>query len=487
MGTSLSNNNSQNTSPGNKPTADNQLANSVCNENYHFLFEQATDAIMVTDFEGTFKNANSSLCSMFGYTREELLQLNVRALLDPEHIKANPLRFDLLAKGENVFNERKMVHKDGTIIYVEANAKKFMDDRILVIARDITQRKEVEQVLQKSEANLHTIFDTTDTIYVLIDHDLRIISYNPRAIAFAKNELGHSIEISEYLLDYFPPQKQPLLLFYMKEVLTGKHINYEVNYPQADGLFHWYHVRMFPISKGDNNIYGLMLAVSDITEEKLLEQKLLDQKVQEQKKIIRAVLHAQEIQRNKIGQELHDNVNQVLSVIKLYLDMIDKEQTNWKALVEKSREFIDTAIQEIRSLSRQQVTPQKTADIKELVEELIQDLNVNIHAGTKFHCRVTGNLAIDEDLKLNIYRIVQEQINNILKYAEASNATISINEINGEIYVSIIDNGKGFDPLLKRKGIGLSNIINRIESYNGEVIIESSPGKGCKLEIMIPG
>src|SRR6185436_16003553 len=156
MGTSLSNNNSQNTSPGNKPTADNQLANSVCNENYHFLFEQATDAIMVTDFEGTFKNANSSLCSMFGYTREELLQLNVRALLDPEHIKANPLRFDLLAKGENVFNERKMVHKDGTIIYVEANAKKFMDDRILVIARDITQRKEVEQVLQKSEANLHT-------------------------------------------------------------------------------------------------------------------------------------------------------------------------------------------------------------------------------------------------------------------------------------------------------------------------------------------
>ena len=112
---------------------------------------------------------------------------------------------------------------------------------------------------------------------------------------------------------------------------------------------------------------------------------------------------------------------------------------------------------------------------------------MNIHAGTKFHCRVTGNLALDEDLKLNIYRIVQEQINNILKYAEASNATISINEINGEIYVSILDNGKGFEPLLKRKGIGISNIINRIESYNGDVTIESSPGKGCKLEIRIPG
>ena len=456
------------------------------NENYHFLFEQATDAIMVTDFRGNFKDVNSSLCSMFGYTKEELLQLNVRELLDPEHLKTRPIRFDLLAAGENVFNERKMVHRNGTIIYVEANSKKFKEDRVMAIARDITERKKVEDVLHKSEANLHTIFDSTDTIYVLMDHDLRIISYNPRAFAFAKNELGHNIETSEYILDYFPPEKQPLLLFYMTEVLTGKHINYEVSYPQPDGLFNWYHVRMFPISGGNNNIYGLMMAVSDVTGKKLLEQKLLDQKVQEQKKIIRAVLQAQEKQRNSIGHELHDNINQVLSVVKLYLDMMDKNQTNRNELLEKSKIYINTAIQEIRLLSRQQVTPQKTINIKELIDELIRDLNVNPHTGTKFYCRIANNLSLGEDLKLNIYRIVQEQVSNILKYADASQATISINQNNANVYLSIIDNGKGFDPLLKRKGIGISNIINRIESYNGEVLIESSPGKGCKLEIRIP-
>ncbi len=134
----------------------------------------------------------------------------------------------------------------------------------------------------------------------------------------------------------------------------------------------------------------------------------------------------------------------------------------------------------------QQVTPQKTFDLKELIEELTRDLNENTDTGTKFHCSVAAHLAIDEDLKLNIYRIVQEQITNILKYAAASQATILINENKETVSVSIIDNGKGFDPLIKRKGIGLSNIINRIESYNGEVIIESSPGKGCKLEIRIP-
>lgn len=471
---------------GKNSTNSNGQPNSVCNENYHFLFEQATDAIMVTDFQGNFKNVNSSLCTMFGYSREELLGLNVRVLLDAEHYKEMPIRFDLLAAGENIFNERKMVHKDGTIVYVEANSKKFREDRILAIARDITKRKITEAVLQKSEANLHTIFDTTDTIYVLMDHDLRIISYNPRAFAFAQHELGHHIETSEYLLDYFPAEKQPLLLFHMKEVLAGKPVHYEVSYPQSDGSFHWYHVRMFPISKGDNHIYGLMLAVSDITEEKLLEQRLLDQKVQEQKKITRAVLQAQEKERNHIGRELHDNISQVLSCIKLYLDVIDKDPGNREELVEKSREFINAAIRDIRLLSRQQVTPQITEDIKELIEELTQCLNVNSGTGTKFYCRVAGHLSMDEDLKLNIYRIVQEQINNILKYAEASQATISINKSNGKIYVSVMDNGKGFDPSIKRKGIGISNIINRIESYNGEVIMESSPGKGCKLEIRIP-
>ena len=103
--------------------AGNQESVPGCNENYHFLFEQATDAIMVTDFRGNFKNVNSSLCNMFGYTKEELLQMNVRELLDAEHLEKKPIRFDRLAAGENIFNERMMVHKNCSIIYVEANSK----------------------------------------------------------------------------------------------------------------------------------------------------------------------------------------------------------------------------------------------------------------------------------------------------------------------------------------------------------------------------
>src|ERR1035438_10704758 len=88
-------------------------------ENYSALFEQATDAILITDFKGTLKDVNASLCVMFGYAKKELLQLNVRSLLDQEHLANNPIQFDLLANGKNIFNERIMIHKSGRIVYVE--------------------------------------------------------------------------------------------------------------------------------------------------------------------------------------------------------------------------------------------------------------------------------------------------------------------------------------------------------------------------------
>jgi PAS domain S-box-containing protein len=454
-------------------------------DRYRVLFEHAKDAIMVTDYEGNFMDVNSGLCSMFGYSKEELLQMNVCSLVDKQHLDEKPIRFDLLKQGENMLNERKMVHKNGSIIYVEANAKKLLDHGILAIARDITERKKIEEELQESEANLHTIFDTTETIYLLMDIALHILSYNPKAADFAKKELGCNIDTGKFFLDYFPQHKRPFLVNCMTEALAGRFIQYETTYRQQDGTVNWYCVRIFPISRNEK-VFGLMMEVSNITEKKRLEKKLLEHEVQEQKKIIRAVLKAQEIERNRIGQELHDNINQILSSIRLYLDMIHSYSVPDKDLVKKTIDYVDLAINEIRCLSKEQVTPQQKFNLRELIQDLIDNLNEDIKSKTKFHCNVADHFPVDEDLKLNIYRIVQEQTNNILKYANASNATISILAENGFVHVCIIDDGKGFNPLLKTNGIGISNMINRIQSYNGQLEVHSSPGNGCKIEMTIP-
>jgi len=92
---------------------------------------------------------------------------------------------------------------------------------------------------------------------------------------------------------------------------------------------------------------------------------------------------------------------------------------------------------------------------------------------------------LSDDLKLNIYRIIQEKINNIIKHSLAGKVEISVQAEKNDLHIEIKDNGKGFDLNQKRKGIGLSNMKNRIESFNGQMLIESSPGKGCLMHIDI--
>jgi len=111
---------------------------------------------------------------------------------------------------------------------------------------------------------------------------------------------------------------------------------------------------------------------------------------------------------------------------------------------------------------------------------------MNAHTEIEYFADVMADLPLDEDLKLNIYRIVQEQIINIFKHASASEANVAIYPMGKSLFIEITDNGKGFDPLVKRKGVGITNMINRAELYNGAVHIDSRSGEGCRIEIRIP-
>jgi len=200
--------------------------------------------------------------------------------------------------------------------------------------------------------------------------------------------------------------------------------------------------------------------------------------------IVRAVLKAQEIERHKIGLELHNNINQLLVTVRLYIDAIERDPQCRRDLIATAKEYLDLAIAEIRAIGKQQVMPLKGCDLKELIDELVTDMNDRTN--TTFNSIVQADLAIDDDLKLNIFRIVQEQIMNILKHACASVANVTIGQVERVMLIKITDNGKGFNPLIRRKGIGITNMINRVESYNGDVLIDSNPGQGCTIEIRIP-
>jgi len=218
---------------------------------------------------------------------------------------------------------------------------------------------------------------------------------------------------------------------------------------------------------------------------KAMEQKMYDQQIEEHKKISRAVINAQEAEKNHIGQELHDNISQILASTKMYLSTAANRNKSLKDVLAYPLELIDNSIKAIRSLSHKQVTPLKNIDLKSLIQKLLEDLGEDAMPKFNFVYAVPEKL-LGDGFKLNIYRIVQELLNNIQKHAAAKKVDIIIKTEGSDINVTVADNGKGFEPDSKRKGIGISNIMNRAELYNGNLIVKTSPGKGCTVSVLMP-
>ncbi|MBW0159893.1 MAG: PAS domain-containing sensor histidine kinase, partial [Sediminibacterium sp.] len=231
-----------------------------------------------------------------------------------------------------------------------------------------------------------------------------------------------------------------------------------------------------------------VLALANNIDEKIrLESKLEEEREAKQKEITEAVIRVQEKERYEISRELHDNVNQQLTVAMMYIATAEKGTNNAEALLKQSSGFIYNAIEEIRKLSKALVTPLiKDFGLCKAIEGLLEDIelaNNSIHFD--FFCENFYEEDIHYEFKLSIYRIVQEQMNNILKHAKAKEVVIELyrDEV---IRLSVNDNGVGFDTKKKRKGIGIHNIQTRVGLYDGQINIHSEPGKGCQLRIEFP-
>jgi len=128
-----------------------------CRGNYQALIEQSFDAIYVLDYSGKFIDANSRLCKMTGYTRDELLTRNITDLIDPGQLKTDPFVPYNSKYDEGIIKERRLIRKNGEVFDVEISAKKLTENRLLVIAEDITRRKQLEIELHEAELKFHPL------------------------------------------------------------------------------------------------------------------------------------------------------------------------------------------------------------------------------------------------------------------------------------------------------------------------------------------
>ncbi len=358
---------------------------------------------------------------------------------------------------------------------------------VVVMHLNITEQKKSARALEA------TLKELSDYKIALDESSIVSITDNTGSITYVNNNFCN---ISKYSAEELRGKNHQVVSssFHEKSFIknlwdtisAGKIWRNEVRNKAKDGEIYWVDATIVPFVDKKGKPVQYVAINKDITEKKLIEQELVKQKVEEQKRVTRAMMTAQENERNHLSEELHDNVNQILAGTKLYLGMIGQDKPELKDLLKYPSELIDSTIAEIRSLCHRLSTPPKNVDLNQMVKDLLETFSKSTSIKSGFTYSVTS-LVLDDDLKLNIYRIIQEQINNIAKYAQAKNVNISIIENNKALEIITKDDGVGFDVNAKRKGIGISNMIHRISSYNGEINIKSSPGKGCTIAISIPG
>jgi len=235
-------------------------------------------------------------------------------------------------------------------------------------------------------------------------------------------------------------------------------------------------------------IYGSKIQINDKDFESVIAIDVTE-KVRMEHKITKAIIKTQEDERYEIGSELHDNVCQILASSQLSLDMLkDNLPPNAEQWFNKSKQFINLALEEIRNISHK-LAPAffDYTTIEDTFQELLNNINVNNKYAIELSIQESLiNQKIPSDLQLNLYRILQEQLRNITKYANASTIIVELREDQHQLIFTITDDGIGFDYDEVKKGIGLSNIKRRAELFLGNMAIESAPGMGCKMLITLP-
>lgn len=249
----------------------------------------------------------------------------------------------------------------------------------------------------------------------------------------------------------------------------------------------WIDISCQPVYSAKGRLLKFIIVATDITEQKELEKLLEAERNKQQQRITLAAIKAQEQERSQIGLELHDDINQVLTTIKLYLELSSGGVPNAMDLQKKSIDLLQHCINGIRSLSVRLSAPTLgKISLANSLRELIKASGILETTQVKQEIAGVDKLGISNDLHLAVYRIVQAQIANIIRHAKATEVLIRVWTEGSELHLLIQDNGVGFTSGKPTKGLGLKNMRSRAESLGGLLEIKSTHGHGVILQASFP-
>ena len=260
-----------------------------------------------------------------------------------------------------------------------------------------------------------------------------------------------------------------------KTIGTGEVWKGEICNKAKDGTYYWMDTTIVPYLNERGKPYQYLAIRYEITERKRVEREL--------QKMMTTIINVQEDERKRLSRNLHDGIGQNLYSHLITINRLLAEMDH--PLLQQMQLEATQLIEEIREISWE-LRPSVLDDLGLVpaIRSFLSRYSDHYHIDVYFECVLNRRLNIS--IELTIYRIIQEALTNIRKYAEVTEATITIRELDDVVRVMVEDKGRGFDRKNQTFGVGLFSMDERARSVGGELLINSSPGQGTKLILEVP-
>jgi PAS domain S-box-containing protein len=461
-------------------------------EKFRNLVEQSLVGVYIIQ-DGKFAYVNPKLCEEYGYTQDELIGANISmTAADEEEMKKvnENIRSRLVGEHDSVHYEMTLKRKDSTLIDVEVFGSRTQykgKPAIIGTLINITERKQAELQLLQSRQKYKLLFESNPVpMWMFSKIDFSIIDVNEAACKLYGYSRGEFLQMN--IRDMRPSEDIPLFVEKVSEMVTNAN----------QGV--WRHMKkdgsvMYVEVIGNDITYegrSVRLALANDVTDKLAADERLKKSYEEIRQLNEHLQNIREEERTSIAREIHDELGQQLTVLKMDIAWIDRKLNSVDpAIKEKLSDLINVLNQTVKTVRRIS---------SELRPSLLDDLGLT--AAIEWHLKEFGKrsgiktkldapaeeLSLNDATKTALFRIMQESLTNVARHSQAETVRVNLFQRNGNIVLRIQDDGIGFnhEEVGHKRTLGLLGMKERTEMIGGKYKISSSEDMGTTVLVSVP-
>ena len=459
-------------------------------ERFRRVVEHIGDALFVDDAAGRVVFANDQFLNLFGFRRDELQNITLEDYVAPEYRAQLRDRHHRRIRGEAMPSqfEYEGCRRDGTRIWLEVDVVpvKAQDGKLIgtqSALRDITARRQAEQVLRESEERFRLVANAAPVLIWMSGPDKLCNYFNQTWLEFTgrpfEAELGNGWSEAVHAEDL-----KACLDTYTQAF--DRHESFKMQYRlrRNDGEYRWVLDIGVPRFNCDGTFAGYIGSCVDVTDHKLAEEALSN--------VNRSLIEAQEEERTRIARELHDDINQQLALLAIALDQLKQELPRslpqLRGRIEELQNRTSAVSSDIQTLShRLHSSKLEYLGLVAAAKGFCGEFSEQHHVEVAFeHQQVPSSLP--KDISLCLFRVLQAALANALKHSGVRRYEVLLSGTANGIHLTVRDHGIGFDleKVLSGHGIGLISMRERVRLVNGKISIQSRPDRGTTIDIDVP-